>query len=266
MSVPPPQIKDAGCRCGGDRMRRGELRSGTRLDGDDVSPMQAGLKLRMQELQFGHGWIDKDSKYHVVIRSEYPQNKMQQMAAMLVGVPVHSEMLLHEPGTSSQLCTYTAFMGETFSVSMLTDQLIECDGFVDMGLEVTGDELHALQTYVMRLVHRAVPYNYKDLALAAGMVKSRAVLDVMFPDVEDTSADKVQSVYCSQAIVLALRSCLNKKNHPALCKELEMMNSRAVSPKELQKKLEPFCRLVDKRSLRTDTIRFLYDDSDHIDG
>lgn len=191
------------------------------MDSGTTGLMQASMKVPMgEDLPWSRS--NTNSKFHVVIRSEFPQNKLQRMAAMFVGAPVHSELLLHEPGTSSQLCTFSAFMGETFSVNMLTDQLVACEGFVDMGLEVTAEELRALQAYVMRLVQRRVPYNYKDLPLVTGIVKSREVLNTMFPDVEGNNPDKVDSVYCSQAIVLALRACLQKGNHAELCRVLEV--------------------------------------------
>lgn len=233
------------------------MRLGTRLDSCNAGALPTVPKHAFQGGQERGCRSGTECKYHVVIRSEYPQNTLQKMVSMFVGTPVHSELLLHEPGTTSQHCTYTAFMGETFSVSILTDQLIACEGFVNLGLQVTEEELRALQRFAMRLVERGVEYNYKDLPLAAGMVQSRVVLDTMFPDILDNTADAVQAVYCSQAIVLALRACLQEAHHPELCKVLAQMNSRAVSPMQLHETMAPFCRLVDSQSLRTDTITYL---------
>lgn len=249
----------AGAKRAGE-MQRGALHKGTKFHGDGPATMQASLKQRLKELQCSQGkQRDKsteDSVCHLVIISEFPTTRTQCLVSWFAGAPVHSEILLHEPGSMSQMFTYTAFMGESFSMSLLSDELISSRDFADIAIQITKEELQRLQRYVMRLVEREVPYNFKDLPLAAGVAGNGEVLNTIFPDVSDDSVELVKTVYCSQAMILAMRACLDDRLHPELCRDLRTINSRATSPQKLHHIMKKHGKLVHRSSLRDDVLLY----------
>lgn len=172
------------------------------------------------------------------------------------GTPIHCEAVLHEEASLSQRFFYTAFMGERFSLNMMTEGMLTRDDVFDtLALKVTQDELHDMQMFFMALVEAKTPYNYTDLPLAAGFAGKGEFLNTMFPDVENHQQPK--SVFCSQAIVLCLKRCLNPKNNPGLYEAISKLNSRATSPRRLLQVLEPYCKRTERKSMKDDMLLFI---------
>lgn len=93
----------------------------------------------------------------------------------------------------------------------------------------------------MALCEAKVPYNMADLLLCC--MPTFAANHFL----KDVDKWKMPSkVFCSQAMVLMLKQCIfSGRENAALVKDLQGMNSRAVSPNELFKKLQVHCIPID---------------------
>jgi hypothetical protein len=104
-------------------------------------------------------------------------------------------------------------------------------------LQVQADELIDCWKYMMQLCIEKVPYNSTDLILCC-------MPGQLFSDVDSTTVP--ERVYCSQAMVLMLKKCIQTgRANAALVRELESMNSRSTSPMRLFHKLYAHCMQAD---------------------
>lgn len=203
--------------------------------------------------------VEEDEDGSLVLRLKNSDTLLEHLASTFVGNPVHVDMLLHKPGSQSQRFTYTAFMGESFSMSILQDEQVNDPHYTNLSMPVCNRSFAAMQAYLAQMVESAVPYNYKDLPVAAGIGGRGTFRDVMFSDVAAKTGPKdIHSVFCSQAVVLLLRSCLwdagGDSTQEVVLRRMQAMNSRTVTPKALFAALEALMERVTGSSLRTDCL------------
>lgn len=108
-------------------------------------------------------------------------------------------------------------------------------------LQVQPEELIHAWKYLMALCDAEIPYNMADLMLCCVPTSMVSTL------IKDVDIWKMPSkVFCSQAMVLMLKQSIQTgRVNALLIKELQAMNSRATSPMELFRKLQPHCIQID---------------------
>lgn len=199
---------------------------------------------------------DDHGECHAVFSAYNPRSTLQTIVSRLVRSPIHSEVLFHEEDSISREFFYTAFMGEKFSVNKMTQAMVNRgDVHSTLALRVSRGEIKRMQEFMMGLVERHTPYNYNDLPLTTGMVGRGEVLNTLFPEVDDMS--KPPNVFCSQAIVLCLKTCLEPDLHRSLFDKISELNSRATSPYQLFQILRPHCREVERSSVTKTFLQFV---------
>jgi hypothetical protein len=151
------------------------------------------------------------------------QTNMENFVSWCAGPMVHVDIVLGE-----SKIMFTSYMFERFSMnkaagySALTHETLT--------LQVSQQEYNAAQELLLRLVEREIPYNFSD------------VFHLILPSatqVQDVAAESdIDSLFCSQAATLVLRSALQPGQlQSVLCG----LNSRTTTPNMLYEALKPFC-------------------------
>jgi hypothetical protein len=158
---------------------------------------------------------------------------VRKIVRQLSGPYVHVEMVV-TPETTQRPAAYTSYMGERFSKNhvCLSD---ESHDF--LRIDVDAAEYDKLWRTCEALVLCKIPYNTTDVILSIVPLRSPV----------DRPLDKCKSLFCSQAMVLILRSCLEKDH--AVAGALNGVNSRVVSPTALFDLLLPHAKQVQRREL-----------------
>ena len=192
---------------------------------------------------------------HLVLRFRQAFTSYEALVARIVGDPVHVDIFLHRKKksrdfaqsplyesayhasnpTSMNNMSFSAFVGEKFSMTTMTEEIIS-SSHMNISIPVNQQEMERMEKFVISMVG-VVPYNYSDIALLMGFVQNSGFTDTMFPDVpvdQQNAPSTLTSVFCSQAVVLMLRSCLDQNGMSgALAKILHAVNSRTISPAKL---------------------------------
>lgn len=122
---------------------------------------------------------------------------------------------------------YTAFVGEHFSLNYVTTKRSK-DKYTVLSIPVSSEEYQEIQNFLMRLIDLPTCYNYVDLTM---VLAPKFMVNTFMPDVEkDTIPSRV---FCSQAVVLALKFYLHKERKDALAEILAGVNSRTCTPDKL---------------------------------
>jgi hypothetical protein len=160
------------------------------------------------------------------------QTQVEGLVSWFSGPMIHVELV---PG--NQNIAFTAFMWESFSVNL-------CDRFTratheTLSLQVSQEDHDRVCQFMARQVARRMPYNYSDII--------RCILpERSYAHCEDVaSEDAITSLYCSQAIVLALRWSLQDEGTTELREKLCALNSRFTTPQTLYDVLIPHTEPAD---------------------
>ena len=140
----------------------------------------------------------------------------------------HVDILPLSDGDGDNALTYTSYMGENFSISIAAKHRFTNQTEVALCLELADEEHEKLTSYLQDLCAANVPYNYTDLAM---LVVPAAIRHKLLSDVPSEDPAHLQSVFCSQAAVLALRNALLPQR--ALFARLNELNSRETLPVDL---------------------------------
>jgi hypothetical protein len=142
--------------------------------------------------------------------------------ASIIGEEIHVDCLIHNPSTPTQiLVCFTTFEGETFGVN--PTKTTGSDGASMIQVAIDDATAVHLTDHLWSMTHRELPYNYSD---------SHFLMPFWSPYtqtmVNDVHSGDVTSVFCSQAIILAMRECLPEGG--AMTAHLHQLNSRLTSP------------------------------------
>ena len=174
---------------------------------------------------------------------------------MNAGPELHVDMLVHEPTAQPVRFSYTSYMYEPFSATLMGTELTDNKHHVNLAIPINAEECMRIQSYLMCLVGSAA-YNYKDLVLALGMLGHGTFMNTMCQDVDGSDPSKIKQVYCSQAAVLMMRNCLSADSNASLLKVINGMNSRDVTPHKLFETVKPYGKQCSGESLLTETLDF----------
>lgn len=168
---------------------------------------------------------------------------LKKLVRILTGPYVHTELVLsfHNFDDAGAAETdhvgYSTFMSETFSRIPHKEMAYTDDCHDFLNVPVTPEELYRLRKACDACVESKIPYNTSDMVLSQ--------LPMRNPEEHDLYSSK--ALFCSQAVVLLLRVCLDKTH--ALQKPLAALNSRTVSPSHLYDAMRPFCSKRIKRQI-----------------
>ena len=160
---------------------------------------------------------------------------MKYIVQTLSGPYVHTEMIVVDDSADKR--AYSAYMSDTFSSTPERDFAFSDLTHDFLHVETTPAESKRVWDTCEVCTITKIPYNYSDMVLCVVPLRSPTERDIF----------TCRTLYCSQAMVLILRACLDK-THP-LQAPLAAINSRVVTPTQLFRALEPFCEKVGRRSV-----------------
>ena len=160
---------------------------------------------------------------------------IKKLVKLMSGPYVHTEFIVtekvfdNEGNHSMTHIGYTTYMRENFSRVFQKDFWYGDEYHDFLSLPVTPEELFRISMACEACVESKIPYNTSDMVLCTMPLRN--------PTERDLYSSK--SLFCSQAIVLLLRSCLDKDNK--LQEPLAFVNSRTVTPTRLYEILKSHC-------------------------
>lgn len=155
--------------------------------------------------------------------------------SQMVSSPVHVDVVLDMDGTPNKNFAYTAYAQEKFSMTLMPSSMGKNPNFRSMCLDISEAEFHRCSLYLSKMVGR-VEYNYTDAMFLLPAIGSGPISDVMVPDVDSSSPEMLEKVFCSQAALLVLKNCLSENE--ALMVALKGLNSRLTSPSILYRSIQ----------------------------
>jgi hypothetical protein len=154
---------------------------------------------------------------------------LKKLVKALAGPYVHTEMIISQVQPSMVHTSYAAYMSENFSRTMQSDFWYEDQSHDFLSVRITSDELRRISDTCEACVATNVPYNTRDMVLSIIPLRNPTEKNIY----------QAGSLFCSQSIVLVLRSCL-EPHHP-LQASLTSVNSRTITPSQLYSLMRPHC-------------------------
>jgi hypothetical protein len=153
----------------------------------------------------------------------------KQMIKAIAGPYVHSEIIISQTHPSTIHTSYSAYMSENFSRTSQRDFWYEDKSHDFLSVRVSSEELRRISDTCEACVETRLPYNTKDMLMS--------IIPLRNP--KEKNIYQATSLFCSQSIVLVLRSCLDA-GHP-LQQSLASINSRTITPSHLYELMRPHC-------------------------
>lgn len=158
---------------------------------------------------------------------------LKRVVSQLSGPYVHTEMVVtstHEEPPYIRRKSYSAYIDYVFFGSDERSFRFSDTTHDFLQINASPKEIFLIKQTCDAHVEVKTPYNLKDMVLS--ILPGRNPTEIPISD--------AKTLFCSQAMVLILRSCLEKE-HPVV-KALEHTNSRTVSPTQLFQILKPVCQ------------------------
>ena len=165
---------------------------------------------------------------------------LKQVVKKLSGPYVHTELVVtstHDEAPFIRRKSYSAYIDYVFFGSDEKSFRFADETHDILHVNASAQEIEDIRLACETHVELKTPYNYKDMVLS--------VLPGRNPN--DKSIYNVKTLFCSQAMVLILRQCL-EENHPVR-KVLDPVNSRVITPTQLFDILKPVCESVMARQI-----------------
>ena len=160
---------------------------------------------------------------------------LKQMVARLSGPYVHTELVVtstHEEAPFIRRKSYSAYTDYVFFGSDEKSFRFADETHDILQVKASANEIQDILLACETHVELKTPYNFKDMVLS--IIPGR--------NPKDRDIYKVKTLFCSQAMVLILRQCLDA-DHPVR-KVIEPVNSRVITPTQLFGILKPVCETV----------------------
>ena len=158
---------------------------------------------------------------------------IKKLVRTFAGPYVHTDLIVSQvqpANNNNNISTaYSSFMGEGFGRVFQRDFWFSCNTHDFLFIDVTPEELKRISETCEACVTSKKPYNTKDMILC--------LLPLRIP--REKNIFEAESLFCSQAMILILRSCLNQE-HP-LQTILHSIHSRKTSPSQLYIELKSTC-------------------------
>ena len=157
---------------------------------------------------------------------------LKRVVRAMAGPYVHTEIVVSQGQPAAAQTSYAAYMSETFSRTHQSNFWYEDQSHDFLSVRVSCDELKRISDTCEACVETRVPYNTSDMLFS--------IIPLRNP--KEKTIFQAKSLFCSQAIVLVLRTCL-ETTHP-LQADLAPINSRTITPSQLYSVLRPQCTPV----------------------
>lgn len=154
---------------------------------------------------------------------------LKRIVKTLAGPYVHTELVVSHGAPTTTRIAYAAYTGETFSQVPQQDFWYEDQTHDFLRIDVSGEELRRINDTCDVCAKTKIPYNTRDMIMSIIPLRSPKEKDIYH----------ATSLFCSQSIVLILRSCLDS-DHP-LQQSLSSVNSRTITPTQLYDLIRPYC-------------------------
>jgi hypothetical protein len=154
---------------------------------------------------------------------------IKKVVKAIAGPYVHTELIISQSQPSLVHTSYAAYMSENFSRTMQPDFWYEDQSHDFLSIRVSHEELRKISDTCEACVETKIPYNTSDMVMS--------IIPMRNP--KERSIYQAGSLFCSQSIVLMLRSCLDAE-HP-LQLGLASVNSRTITPSQLYILMRPHC-------------------------
>ena len=162
---------------------------------------------------------------------------LKKLVKILAGPCVHTELIVTQHQPSTIHTAYSAYTGTTFSRTFQKDFWFDDIHHDFLQIPVSEDEIYRISKACEACTESRIPYNTRDMVFSQIPLRNPTERDLFHSP----------SLFCSQAVVLILRSCLDE-NH-ILQPLLFSVNSRTVTPSQLYELLRPFCEQRCKRQV-----------------
>jgi hypothetical protein len=200
--------------------------------------------------------ISDGSYIAVLCKKPEPADTYELLVSRLIGPYVHTASagcvlpIQNTFDMDKNRLLFYAMSNQPFSCRLIKDTSLDVSYDVVL-LSVHTAVLQSYREVVLEWVKKKIPYNSQDtlLCLTHG---GGLFTNIMF---EDFTPDDPPSVFCSQAVVLALRISLQKNVHLLCTEELEMLgklqcNSRATDPSLLFEILHEYGTVCNAKTFR----------------
>jgi hypothetical protein len=181
-------------------------------------------------------YTDCEPNCRVVIRSRLACTPWEKLCKAVVGDPVHMDVVLAKPQSSSARFCFSAYMNQDFEMCLMDKSQVMDRGYINHSIDITEAEYDRCMKHMIKLAESKVKYDYADALLLMPMAPKgsktapifASMMSPLIQDVESTP----KKVFCSQSVVLMLRECLDDCGiHAGIVEKVRQLNSRLVSPK-----------------------------------
>ena len=154
---------------------------------------------------------------------------LKKLVKILAGPYVHTEIIITQSQPTPVHTAYSAYLSHSFSRTFQKDFWFEdnCHDFLQ--IPVSTDELQRICETCEACVETKVPYNTHDMVLSQVPLRNPTEHDLFHSP----------TLFCSQAVILILRSCLDDVH--SLQPFLSTVNSRTITPSQLYDLLRQQC-------------------------
>ena len=154
---------------------------------------------------------------------------LKRLVKLLAGPYVHTELIVSQNSIPAIHTAYSAYVGCTFARTFQLDFWFDDQYHDFLSIPVSDDELYRVSKACEACSDSKIPYNIHDMLFCKVPLRAPRERDLFHSP----------SLFCSQAAVLILRSCLDDAH--CLQPVLSSINSRTVTPTELFDLLKPCC-------------------------
>ena len=181
-----------------------------------MNPCHAGI----------YGWYAAGMPHVLLVFKKECQTSIENIVRWCAGPMIHVDIV-----PSGKRLAYTSYMFENFSENPLTGYSPLTH--VCLRLEVTQQEHDTADAILSGWVQRNIPYNYADIF--------RCILPGDCGPCEPLDHNTVSSLFCSQAVTLALQHALDAET--VLAKAMNALQCRFTTPNMLYDVALPYAVL-----------------------
>ena len=165
---------------------------------------------------------------HIAFEKE-ADSFIKKVVRTFAGPYVHTDMIVSQVTPTKVHTSYSSFMGEGFARVFQKDFWFSEKTHDFLFVDVTPEEIRKISETCEACAESKIQYNTRDMVLC--------VVPLRRP--REKSLFEAGPLFCSQAMILILRTCLNPE-HP-LQSVLENVHSRTTTPSQLYTVLRSAC-------------------------
>ena len=165
---------------------------------------------------------------HIAFEKE-ADSIIKQVVRAFAGPYVHTDMIISQVTPTSVHTAYSSYMGEGFLRIFQRDFWFSDHTHDFLFVDVTPEELRKISETCEACAESKIMYNTRDMVLC--------IVPLRRP--REKTLFEAGPLFCSQAMILILRTCLNPE-HP-LQSILKDVHSRTTTPSQLYTVLKSMC-------------------------